>query len=897
MKKTVTLILVSIMAIGNTALAVSDTELSDMLDETMKLSETQENNPILNTKLAMLSLKTGTVPYYSNMWISNTGLSMNLSGGFGYSYSYSYGFFDGLDTLTGEKAIDESLQLGSIGRNRWDESTTPDDEIFDINDIEQVEIRSHPWEDMIEGKDFEIPEISKLVPKDTLFVYLQNPPKYLDLEKNLINLADSFGFDLYSLGSTGELRPKLFERLGIPDDDNLVHALVETAFVSEDIAFVPKTDYALILKFKNAALKEGFDFLKNESVISDEIGEYTVIATDQDLLEKINTTYQDENLALSNEKDFHYTLATLEKRRDGLIYFSEAFVRKLTAPAYRINSRRRNTVINALQNLQYTVFAYRTITDEWPESFTQIMEEGYIRENSIYEEEKYNIDKDGVVHHSDWGTLWNIAPISDVEITKINGIEMDLYTRFSEDYQSYFTEFFDPIGIGFTVSDQILFHTIILPIIDESEYNFWKSIFGGEEKRALDSIFEAKRLGAINFASKFSIDGFLLSEEFRNSDDEDLSNDEKIAMAEQEIAEDIGLKIEEGERLLDFLGDEIFFGVGQDNSFEFNNLADLDIWFGVKIKNEKKAKEFMNQVVAALGREFSGSDGFGFFSMSTTEPLKNEYNGVEYYLIPTGFVNLYYFFLDGNFYAAISQVAINRIIDSDNGQADKDFKDLERNFAFIEKEHHAIGVVDFEKVAHWDSEAIEDEFGLSEWTINSIFSQRKGYLEEALTLASVLPDYDGTAANVERYYQYLPEEFLDGKFEIKDGKIYFEGINIEDIKYESSYDYYYDEKDEPVSEKTPVSELIKNQSSIKRIKENLKTLKTGALGLSLTEEGFNLKLTFGNPLSDKQDDRFSYGSVGEVGIDNQIYIYIGITILAILLIGTAIYKRNHLISS
>ena len=59
-----------------------------------------------------------------------------------------------------------------------------------------------------------------------------------------------------------------------------------------------------------------------------------------------------------------------------------------------------------------------------------------------------------------------------------------------------------------------------------------------------------------------------------------------------------------------------------------------------------------------------GRQGGGLLGLQVDEPIKNEYKGKEFYMIPTGFINVFSMFQDDRLYFAVSQLAINNLIDS-----------------------------------------------------------------------------------------------------------------------------------------------------------------------------------------------------------------------------------------
>ena len=161
----------------------------------------------------------------------------------------------------------------------------------------------------------------------------------------------------------------------------------------------------------------------------------------------------------------------MENNYDGFSYFSEDLVKKLTGPAYRINARRRNTVLNALETLQYSVFAYRGITGAWPATIKQISDEGYIQPGTVANIDDYFVDSQGIVKNKIWGSIYDTTPLDRVTVTSITTGENNLYESFKQGYQNYWREYIDPIGVSIIVGDQIRFHTIILPLIDK--YCWW----------------------------------------------------------------------------------------------------------------------------------------------------------------------------------------------------------------------------------------------------------------------------------------------------------------------------------------------------------------------------------------------------------------------------------------
>lgn len=788
--------------------------------------------------------------------------------------------------LTGQRAIEESLQLGSIGVNR---DTADSSGATPISEIGPVEIASHPWEEMIGGQTIAIPAIARLVPNDMLFVHMRHPAQFLEFEQLVEQQSEIFG-DVYGLGAAATLKEKIMQRLGVPDADAFVAAFEQMAFISDDLSFKPGTDYALILKPVNAIAEKGFELLVSDAAIYRKVGDYLVVATHTEIINRVQNASNDAALAMAGELDYQYTLANMEPLRDGLIYLSESFIRKLTGPAYRINARRRNTVLAALETLQYSVFAYRRITGQWPASIQQMVDEKYLEPGKVFAQAAYSIDGDGRVSHSTWGSLWNVNPVNRVPIKTASNGERDNYQRFSGGYQSFFREFFDPIGIAYTVSDQLYLHTLILPLIDNSDYRELSSYFNGD-KRPLEFIFDSERLGAINMAAKFSIDNFLL-QFARSRQIEEVEGETpearrlRVVLAvESDISKEVfGEPLADGERLLDFIGDEVVFGVGEDNSFSMNNIADLDIWFGLKLDDRERAEAFFRKLWQRIVGEFSGRQA-GFFQLSSSEPLSNEYNGQQFFMLPTGYVNVYYIFFDDAFYVTVSQLAMNRLIDA---HLDKDkatlLAEIERGFANIGAAHDIVAALDFSRISTFK---LGKEMNFWGRTLPQQFNVLRGSLNEGLTLAKILPDYAGSLSNTSSYFSALPTSFYGADIKARDGELFLAAGQLKE-PFSALGSGSFNQKLDAILRQSMPPEVFRRQ---------LSQFRSGVLGVAFLPEGLEVKIAIGNPNVTTPDERFSFSAIGDDSSatpgNTMLWVLLGIGAFIIVLFVLMRTRKNN----
>lgn len=851
-----------------------------------------------------------------------------------------YWFTEGVDLLTGTRAIDESLQLGSIGvgqenfrirsdimmiesalkryynKYKYYPSTleqlspnylyqvpagfsyqrignsyelkflVPSQLTINISEIEPLSIKSHPWQTMIKGDKPQLPDIFLIVPADYFMIYFKDVSRLGEFENAIKSMGGPLE-NLYGLKDATEIKDKIFKRLQIKDIKELRLFIDEAVLVSYDLDFSPHTDYALVLKLKISQLNNFVsNFVNAPADRHGKVGDHYVIATDSSMYQKISSMAGDRKSSLAESQDVAYILSLLESNYDGFAYFSEAFIKKLTSPTYRINARRRNTILNALETIQYMVFAYRDITGEWPNSVQQIIDEGYIASNSIASIEDYSIDSNGIVKHKIWNTIYDVTPVGRVPITAVFPAEKSFYDNFRQGYEQYWREFIDPIGIAILIGDQIRFHTIILPLIEESRYNWVKNI-AGLDPIEFDFIRNLDRAPSLQLVLKLNLDdtiyaiykgiGTELDEEYqkcvgayykksfterRNTKVSDFckpkekTQEEAIKFLKEKLAKALDWK-ESGD-VLGFIGNEITLAAGDSLNFRMNDFSNLDLYFGLELTNTDLAKKFLEHVFKWYEKQISGySYGrerslYGMFGIGY-EPIKNEYNGVEFYIIPTGFTNIYYTFLNNRFYITLSQKAINQLIDGSKSQTIWSAQ-MFRMSEYLGKSHNAMFVADGSKLQNWAKSLIREQW--FSYSGAQKFKQDLMYYTEALTLAKTLPGYDGSIKNVvQNYYTHAPIQWFDAKFLSRDGTCY---LNVGDNEYnayniKTRADYYY--SDEENQQEKVKLEDIAQKFNIDATFAKWEAARSFGIGLKLTKEGLDIMIAFNNPERKEFDPR------------------------------------------
>jgi hypothetical protein len=321
-----------------------------------------------------------------------------------------------------------------------------------------------------------ISNIARLVPADSLFIYFPSAEKYrafsYKFSEPFVEIQKYFPF----LKTPKKTEQKMTESLAILNVDMLFSLMDEFAFISEDIHFFPHSDFALIVKWKQKEVSLFTQLFVNNQKTFGKVGEYFVFSSDKVLFEEIVNVYEGRSKrgSLLQEKDFSLFLNQREEGQDGYIFLSHSFLQKIFSPTFTIGNERKKIVVSAMNTLQYVIWVYKDLEGAFPKSISEIEEKGYIRRDSVFQAEKYSVDKKGIVHHSIWGTPFSPIPVSRVAMESVFDQERVWYER--EKGKKQYLKFFPSLGISFFIADISDFSLYLFPSQGKDLQKVWEGI-------------------------------------------------------------------------------------------------------------------------------------------------------------------------------------------------------------------------------------------------------------------------------------------------------------------------------------------------------------------------------------------------------------------------------------
>jgi hypothetical protein len=425
---------------------------------------------------------------------------------------------------TGALAIQESLQLDAMRGGR--DATGPRD--VPLASLTGPTIKSHPFKKMMEGRKPTIFPAAALVPHDAYYCHFSSISK----EIAATDILKQWGASLLR-AATVDARdadvPAKFQTqlcIGVSMLTRMFGDLVigDIVLTGSDPFVREGTDLTVLMQVKNRDLfakqMKGYrdDALKAypkatvanskyqgvvvlsvttpDRVVSSHsayLGNYSVYSNSMVALRRIIDTHAKRKQSMADNLDFQYMRTVFPgttKDEDGFLYLSDAFIRKMVGPRWKIGEQRRVVCQNHLRMISNAATMYRTDMRKAP-TLKALVEGKYLPKGTLacparpLEDDEaivYSLDKSGRAVCSVHNVLRHCTPVDSIAFDKVTRKEAGDYKRFVSNYNRYWSRYFDPIGIRFKVGDHIEAETCILPLIENTIYNELREVIGGKPR-------------------------------------------------------------------------------------------------------------------------------------------------------------------------------------------------------------------------------------------------------------------------------------------------------------------------------------------------------------------------------------------------------------------------------
>jgi hypothetical protein len=419
-----------------------------------------------------------------------------------------------MSLYTGVTSAEEALQTDRGLRVRADAKAVTKARTVALSAIEGVPLPSHPWAAMIAEKKLtpKVEALAALAPADALYLHFGDIRTFVtllrDVDRFLAPAARALEMSPGEWGLAERYEAQLaVERTGLAE--KLGHLAVRSVgVVVGDPLLREGTDVALLFDLENETLLNGVlaTFAANAkarhpdavestltiagravSVLASpdgavrqhkvKVGNVVVLANSPAAIERILATADAKHPALSASGDFQYFrgLYPADAKR-GFVFLSDAFVGRMTGPAFKIAAARRMEAAADLRAVSGAALLHATLEGAPAADAAALVKAGVLAPDELVHADGAAITFDAVRGpRSAWGAPGRLVPLSEsvAAVTRVSPAEREAYDRFRDSYQQYWRSFIDPIGVE--IAPRADGHgweadARLLPLIDGSEY-------------------------------------------------------------------------------------------------------------------------------------------------------------------------------------------------------------------------------------------------------------------------------------------------------------------------------------------------------------------------------------------------------------------------------------------
>lgn len=587
---------------------------------------------------------------------------------------------------SGALAIQEALQLDRMA-GRLERGAEPS---ISVDSLRAPAIKSHPFELMLKGKKPELYPMDALVPADFYYLHFSG---ILD-QIALSDLMDRWGTNFLQMMQVSSSNSMIKEKylgqlcLKVSELTRLFGDKVigDMAICGSDPFLEDGTDLSVIFSVKNKTVfdmnvsryfdeaKKDFTDLKDEtfevsgtavravstpdgtvSSYSCHIKDFMVYSNSRAAIEKILDALENPRKSMAKADDFLYmrtvyeTGATVEK---AFLYLSDAHIRRLVGPEWKIGRQRRLNCAASLRAINNAVTLYKMDRKGGTPSLNDLISAGCL-------EEKYLFCPDGGTYSLDPKTLEPLCsrhrrlrymtPVAEITPKLVTSEESRQYKRFVEEYNNYWTKFFDPVGIRIMNGEKaISLETCILPLVENSVYNRLSAMSGGAPAKFRDYGVPGTILSLRSKINLKSEENIRLFEELLSSTSftidrfyKFMGDNISVSLVDSDIRFTLDPMMT---RILGLAGRDSFVIFGSFISAALNH----PLLVSVGVTDMKEAETFLNELFKYLeeeNRKFAGSFFQTDFNVYKVRPVEN---APEIYSI-----NYRFFMIGLNFHAMV----------------------------------------------------------------------------------------------------------------------------------------------------------------------------------------------------------------------------------------------------
>lgn len=208
-------------------------------------------------------------------------------------------------------------------------------------------------------------------------------------------------------------------------------------------------------------------------------------------IRRIVDTIQGRLPSLAAAADYQYITALHppgEEADKGYLYLSDAFLRYLFSPGFKIGERRRKQSMNHLVMLNNASLFWRLEYGTTPQNLEELIEGRFIGRDKLIcpQGGAYSFDP---VSDTSVNSVFNrikyLTPIRELNVLKISAAEEKEYGRYRTRYEGYWKDYFTPLALRFSTEGTFNVEYCLLPFQNSVHWTGVRDLLSTEQARPL----------------------------------------------------------------------------------------------------------------------------------------------------------------------------------------------------------------------------------------------------------------------------------------------------------------------------------------------------------------------------------------------------------------------------
>lgn len=444
------------------------------------------------------------------------------------------------------RLFSSGLELqNSLQRSSLRAPTKPGDLTIHISQVAEPKIESLDYADLLrrqqeDGKQDQVHAAAKLVPEDQFFLQFNSWNAASNLRQSFEDWVEQLMRLFREDARDHHLWEKYQSQLLIRFDD--LQPLFESgaikglALTGSDFFVAEGTDLTVLLqtgdqatvadqmqKWASAAAADRADMEDREFnyrglqirarytadrklssfVVQHE--DWLAISNSHVGIRRIVDTIQGRLPSLAEADDYRYVTTLLppgEEQTGGYFYCSDAFLRYLFSPAFKVGERRRKQSLNNLVMLNNASLFHRLEYGRSPQNLNELIEGRFIDRGELIcpQGGAYAFDiRQDTSTNSVFNRIKYLTPIRELKVLKISSQERSEYQRYQSRLSSFWQKYFTPVALRFSTEPATRVEYCLLPFSNAGDWQFFRQMLNEDAQplqlsKVADSVFGSLNL-------------------------------------------------------------------------------------------------------------------------------------------------------------------------------------------------------------------------------------------------------------------------------------------------------------------------------------------------------------------------------------------------------------------